>query len=178
MGDGFVRGGFVPAAERVSGIQSSRCFAMASPVAPKLPREPETKPRAGAYAPCGQESLFETYVAVLFGAIPPRFDPLILTLTGPSRGASQVSLDGFLTAERQLSGDSVAGEAVKRFRIVGAPFILLALVAISTSGCTRAGSSRTHARSLKPSSSATPHFSGKPAQAEPSVSSYLPIESW
>jgi hypothetical protein len=108
--------------------------------------------------------------------------PTILTLTALLGGAASASTDGSLTSQGEVSGDSVSGEDVKRFSIATRSRTLIVLVAIlatlATLGCTRAGSSRTQARPLKPTPSTKPYVGGKPAETGPPASPFLPVESW
>jgi hypothetical protein len=105
--------------------------------------------------------------------------PTILTLTALLGGAASASTDGSLTSQGEVSGDSVSGEDVKRFSIATRSRTLIVLVAIlATLGCTRAGSSRTQARPLKPIPSTKPYVGGKPAETGPPASPFLPVESW
>jgi hypothetical protein len=68
---------------------------------------------------------------------------------------------------------------MKRFSIARRSCTLIVLVAIlATLGCTRAGSSRTQARSFKPTPAMKPHVGGKPAEIGPPASAFLPIEAW
>lgn len=57
--------------------------------------------------------------------------------------------------------------------------IVLSFAAIlATLGCTRASSPTTRTRSFKPTLSAHPYVSKKPAGTESPTSAFLPIESW
>lgn len=56
--------------------------------------------------------------------------------------------------------------------------VVVVAAILATFGCTRASSPTTRARSLKPTLSAQPFVSSKPAEAESPTSPFLPIESW
>jgi hypothetical protein len=66
---------------------------------------------------------------------------------------------------------------MKRVGIVRNSLILLVLVAIANFDCTRAGSSKSHARSLKPAPTAKLSHP-EPTGTEPASSQFLPTESW
>jgi len=68
---------------------------------------------------------------------------------------------------------------VKRFSIAIRSCILIVVVAIvAMLGCTRAGSSKTQARSLKPTPAMKSHVGVTPAETGPPASEFLPIEAW
>ena len=56
--------------------------------------------------------------------------------------------------------------------------LILLIATLGTLGCNRAGSSRTQARPLKPAPSAKSHVGGKPDEAGPPATAFLPVESW
>jgi hypothetical protein len=66
---------------------------------------------------------------------------------------------------------------MKRVGIVRNSLILLSLVAIANFDCTRAGSSKRHAHSLKPAPATTPYHP-QSTDTESSSSQFLPNESW
>jgi len=56
--------------------------------------------------------------------------------------------------------------------------VLLFAAILATLGCTRASSPTTRTRLLKPTLSAHPSVSSKPADGKSATSAFLPIESW
>lgn len=56
--------------------------------------------------------------------------------------------------------------------------VLIFVAIVATLGCTRASSSPTRTRALKPTLSTHPYARDKPVEAELPMSTFLPIESW